>query len=332
MEKEKAKSRRPGSPELRVQEMARREASRQSQLVPWERLLQARTDYIEWEIFGFWVRSIVEAEDAIPDWLQNVLDTRCAGFLESERHYRKAHPRRTYFLPTRLSEWIDQHIFVEAHKQGWMQAITFYAVRDFRYHRAWSYWEHCEEEWKRRSPGSYPSFKEWRLAAESWDAKPPRAASGRKAYEACQRVSAERLAEAVTSFMNWEAFAYWTRSALEEDEELPKVVAEELRRRCPEFLDNDKPLRETDPPGKRQSFLRLMRWGEDQFFGEAKNEGWFDAIIYYARRHPRDVRTAEYWGHWADRLRDPTHGSYPSFKEWRQAADNYVVDPSEDDE
>jgi len=332
VEKEKAKSSRPGRLELRVQEMARREAKRQAQQIPWERLLQARTEYIEWEIFGFWVRSIVEAEDAIPDWLQIVLETRCPGFLESERHYREANPGKAYFFPSRLSEWIDEHIFAEAHKHGWMLAITFYAVRDFRYHRAWAYWEHCEEMWKRRSPEAYPSFEEWRRAAENWDAEPPRSAYSRKAYEAYKRVSAERLAEAVTSFMNWEAFAYWTRSALEERKELPNVVAEELRRRCPGFLEYDEQLRKTDPPGERQRFMRLMAWGENQLFGEAKKEGWFDAITFYARRHPRDVRTAEYWGHWADRLWDPTQGSYPSFEEWRQAADNYVVDPSEDDE
>ena len=332
MEKEKAKPSRPRRLELRVQEMARREANCLAQRVPWQRLLEARTEYIEWGMFGFWVRSIVETEDAIPDWLQNVLETRCPGFLKSERNYREAHPRKAYFFPSRLSEWIHRNIFADAHEQGWMPAITFYAVRDFRYHRGWSYWEHCEEKWKRNRPRAYPSFEEWRRAAESWDAEPPRSASSQKAYEAYMRVSPEQLAEAVTSFINWEAFAYWTRSALEDREELPNVVAEELRRRCPGFLEYDEQLRKTDPPGERQRFMRLMAFGENQLFGEAKKEGWFDAITFYARRHPRDVRTAEYWGHWADRLWDPTQGSYPSFEEWRQAADNYVVDPSEDDE
>ncbi len=212
-----------------------------------------------------------------------------------------------------------------------MLAVTFYAVRDFRHHRAWTYWQHCDEQWKLSRPASYPSFEEWKQTAESWDAEPPPGASVRKAYEASKRVNPEQLSEAVTRYVDWEAFAYWTRSVLEDGEEVPEVVAEELRRRFPGFLEHDEQQRAKDPPGKRQSWQRLLSWGEAHLFGEAIDEGWFEAVILYARRHPRDVRTAEYWADWSDRW-DKTLEPYPSFEEWRQAADGYVVDLPDDEE
>ena len=330
--RKKAQLRKPGSLAVRVQEMARREAKRQAQRVPWERLLQARTEYIEWEIFGFWARLIVEAEGDTPDWLRRTLETRCPGFLEEERRHRETHPGRNSSFSSLLSNWVEYNIFRDAREQGWMLAITFYAVRDFHYHRAWSYWQRCDEQWKQRPPVSYPSFEEWRQSADNWEAEPPPGASVRKAYEAHKRVSPERLAEAVARFVDWEAFAYWVRSALESDREIPDVVVDELRIRCPGFLEYDEDLRKAGLHGRPPTWNRLLLWGEDYFFGEAKKEGWLDAIILYARRHPRDVRMVEYWVNWCDRWRESTQASYPAFEGWRQAADDYVVDPLPNEE
>jgi hypothetical protein len=53
--------------------------------VPWQRLLQARNEYIDWQKFYLWVRSVLESENRIPDWLLEVLDKRCPGFVENER-------------------------------------------------------------------------------------------------------------------------------------------------------------------------------------------------------------------------------------------------------
>jgi len=50
----------------------------------------------------------------------------------------------------------------------------------------------------------------------------------------------------------------------------------ELRRRCPGFLECDELLREADWKDDPQTWRRLMRWGNEHFFGEAEREGWFD--------------------------------------------------------
>ena len=47
---------RPSKVEVRASEMARREADRQARRIPWERLLKARHQYVEWNAFSLWVR------------------------------------------------------------------------------------------------------------------------------------------------------------------------------------------------------------------------------------------------------------------------------------
>jgi len=68
-----------------------------------------------------------------------------------------------------------------------------------------------------------------------------------------------------------------------------------------------------------------MNWVINHFFGRAKAEGWFDAILVQAGSHPRAIRAMEYGNHceqvWGANLPNP----YPSFEEWRRHADAYVA-------
>src|SRR5579863_2042278 len=148
--------------------MTRRRADQQARRVPWQRLLEARTEYADWQVFNFWVRSIVEAEGAIPDWVRDVVENRCPGFFDYERHYREIHPRKKHFLWQRLWEWINNTVFGEAQREGWLNAITFYALRDGRFQRVFAYWNQCHNKWRLGKPVPYPSFEEWRRAADQY--------------------------------------------------------------------------------------------------------------------------------------------------------------------
>jgi hypothetical protein len=68
-----------------VQRVARERAEAQACRVPWKRLLDARNEYIDWQEFYLRVRSVLESENHIPDWLIETLDERCPGFGENER-------------------------------------------------------------------------------------------------------------------------------------------------------------------------------------------------------------------------------------------------------
>jgi hypothetical protein len=119
----------------RLQRAARERADEQARRIQWQRLYEARNQYIEWQEFYLWVRSILEVEARIPDWLGEILKNRCPGFLETENSLTsKATQKRP--LALRLEDWIDDNIFGFAKQEGWSFPVTHYAVRDPRYQRA----------------------------------------------------------------------------------------------------------------------------------------------------------------------------------------------------
>ena len=79
----KSKSQSVRNSTTRLQRTARERAEDEARRIPWHRLLDARNEYIDWQEFCLWVRSILEVEDRIPDWMVEILDNRCPGFLES---------------------------------------------------------------------------------------------------------------------------------------------------------------------------------------------------------------------------------------------------------
>ena len=315
--------------EARVSEMARREADRQARRIPWQRLLEARQQYVEWNAFGLWARGIAEAEGQVPVWLVRLLKGRCPGLLGSDRTCEIAY--RDAPLNMRILEWFESNVLAQAKQEGWLRAVTFYAVRDPDFVRDCAYSRHCEVQWKRQRPPAYPSFEEWRKASErcadealdAFEMKEDK----RQIIKVSRMVGPERFAAAVAQYMEWEAFTYWLRSLLESDAKFPDAVVKELQRRCPGFRECDEELRNTlSPEDYTKRWKALLEWGENRSFSKMQQEGWFDAVVYKARAHPRSVRTVDYWvfywdEHWSSRPLDV----YPSFQEWRCAADDFVI-------
>jgi hypothetical protein len=307
----------------RLQRSARERADDEARRIPWQRLLHTRNDYIDWQEFQLWVRSILEVENGIPDWLVEIVNTSCPGFLVNEkRPMPKGAKNRP--LPLRLEDWIEDHIFGFAKQEGWLNAVTYYAVRDPRYQRAEVRWSECVEKWKDAKPIRYPSFEEWKCAAAQCDETAHLTAMERKARASAKLVHPDRLAEAVARYMDYEALAYWARPALERSAEPLAEVVRELEGRCPGYLDTALAASARASGGGAQDWEHLMLWIGDYFFQDAKTEGWFDAILVQVRNHPRAIRTMEFADH-CDELRGfELPSPYPPFENWRREADFYV--------
>jgi hypothetical protein len=306
-----------------LQRLARERADSQARRIPWQRLYDARNQYVDWQEFYLWARSIVEVEKGVPDWLTEILNDQCPGFLRCEEALT-VKAARARPLALRLEDWIDDHIFGFAKQQGWLNAITYYAVRDPRYQRAEACWSECVEKWKNAKPLHYPSFEEWKCMAAQHDETAHLVPRERKARASAKVVAPDRLTEAASRYIDWEAFAYWVRPAMERYPQLPAKVTHELEHRCPGFLASNIKPRKQDSRGASQGYERLMLWIADHFFEDAKTEGWFDAVLLQARNHPRAIRTIEYSDHCSEIWGSQLPRSYPSFEQWRRDVDSYV--------
>ncbi|HZQ67215.1 MAG TPA: hypothetical protein VFA68_01750 [Terriglobales bacterium] len=284
--------------------------------------MEARNQYLEWQEFYYWARSIMESEDGIPDLLAKKLDELCPGFVGTEKEYVAKRPKEASLAPVRLGRWIDERIFGFAEQGGWLSAITFHAVREPRYQKASACWSESVQKWQRARPIQYPSFDDWRREAARCDEAAHLLPTVRKQRARVKLIDPERLAQAVSTFIDWEALAYWARPALEASGSLPSEVAQELDSRCPGFLEFNAKERVVD--GRLpHDWHRLMLWVGERFLQDAKAEGWYDAILISAHNHPRAIRTMEYSDH-CDDVWTELPVPYPSFEAWRRDADRYV--------
>ncbi len=177
---------------VQLPRLARQRADERARRIPWPRLLEVRNQYIDWQEFYLWVRSILEVEDRTPDWLTGILEERCPGFLEGVRA-PTAKSTKEKPLALRLEDWIDEHIFGFAKNEGWFSAITYYAVREPRYQRAEVCWSECVEKWKQSKPCRYPTLEEWKGMASQCDDTARLVAKERRARAGSKLVVPDRL-------------------------------------------------------------------------------------------------------------------------------------------
>jgi hypothetical protein len=314
---------RPGELTSRLQRHANEKAAAEARRVPWQVLFEARNQYLDWQEFYHWARSIIDVEGVIPNWLARKLDEACPGYLAAEEKHLLYHPKEATLKSVRLGEWIDEHIFGFAKQGGWLLAITYYAARETRFQKASACWSKSVEKWQKAKPLQYPSFEEWLREAARCNEMAHLLPAVQKKRSCFKLVSPEALAQAVSSFIDWEALAYWARPALEAGGSFPAEVAHELGSRCPGFLESN--VKQQPANGWSPNYWQsLMLWVGEHFFQQARDGGWYDAILLSARNHPRAIRVMEYADHcdeiWNSQLPVP----YPSFQEWRRDADRYV--------
>jgi hypothetical protein len=297
-------------------------------------LQEARENYVAWEAFTLWVRAIESAEGDSPEWLAAAVEKRCPGFSNFADKYKQEHPDSLPFLWYHLERWINEHIFGKAWQEGWVNAVGYYAARDLASLRNHAYWEYCEREWKRSKRDPYPSFLEWLKAAVHCsdlaldECEMPE--EKRRLIKLGRLVSPRTLHRTVERYVDWEVFAFWTRTALEAGSPLPASVEREVKRRCPGFLESDAIARVANPTEEPHCrFNRLMKWIEDHEFADAQKRGWLDVLRYQACLHARHARVIEYWHHWEAGWTKNRCKRYPSFREWQRSADLYTFEPDE---
>ena len=105
----------------RLQRLARDRADEQARHVPWRLLYDTRNLYVSWQEFYLWVRSILETEGQVPDWLVPTMEDRCPGFLQAKGSPSGAQDRP---LLSRLEDWIDEQIFGFTRTEGWFNAVA----------------------------------------------------------------------------------------------------------------------------------------------------------------------------------------------------------------
>src|SRR6202795_3023116 len=144
--------------------------------------------------------------------------------------------------------------------------------------------------------------------------------SKRLAKDECELVAPDRLAQAVTEFIEWRAFSYWLRLIVEIQGFVSDPMMATLRDRCAGFLEYAAAHAKDHPREPESLWLRFLEWTDEKQFHVSIAEGWRHALGYYATRDPRMDQVRAYWKQCrrAWKLQPPP--TFPSFEAWREAA------------
>ncbi|MGH9632608.1 MAG: hypothetical protein ACRD7E_30240, partial [Bryobacteraceae bacterium] len=305
--------------ELRLD--TKQKALQQALQVPWRRLEETASAYVESHIFVLWVRAIAEVKEEIPEIVVSALEKRCPEFLETNSHERKQYPPQQRVLWHCLEDWIAARKFAAAKAEGWFDAVMYYANKDLGTEKAWALWERTKDAWSRRPPSTWPTLEEWTSNVIATGSLTQPGTPKARAVAAMQKVEVGRLRRSVDELLEWRAFALWIDSIARSNRLLEDPVLSELRARCPTFLADVQGA----PLWQDTMFFRLVRHGEAFWRSAARAEMWYSALHYHVTQHPRYHRLVHYNQRCHDEWGRVHPISYPSFPEWLRAADEYTL-------
>jgi hypothetical protein len=130
----------------------------------------------------------------------------------------------------------------------------------------------------------------------------------------------ECLSEAITSYIEWHAFAYWVRLISETETSAGNQLSQALEKKCSGFLASVAEYTSKHPKEPEFLWLRLLSWIDEEVFAFSQTEGWSDALSYYAARDPRMDKLLAYWQECEVTWKDKTTCVLPDYEEWRSRA------------
>lgn len=271
--------------------------------IPWSEFRKAYEEYPRWHALTLWTHAIIASEDGIPSWLIPDLRKRCPSFTLPEILRQES-------VDLRLSEWVRNQKFGYAKRQGWLDALTFYGARHLRSVCAWNYWEQCERDWHKHKPKAFPSFDVWWREAQE--------------MSLCDKLTYRELDRMVQKYLNWEALEWWLRPLFTSRAKIPLQVFSELKQACPTIIE----LRNSGPfKGDQENskiWRNLGRCCLDQFLSGSRKQDVLKAVLQRARSHPQHARLGFYGMHWSREWLKDRRCAFPSFRQWRQAADSFI--------
>jgi hypothetical protein len=197
----------------------------------------------------------------------------------------------------------------------------YYAYKDLRMEKAWTLWERTREAWRRERPSHWPTLEEWTAQVIATDRLSQTGTEKGRAVEALPKVESARLSRAVSDVLESRAFALWVGCVSEPNRALDEPALSAVRGRYPRLF----PKESAQPVSKESMFLRLVRAGEAEWRRSAREEGWYSALRYHVVHHPRYHRLVHYNQRCCAEWEHARPISYPCFREWLAAADEYCL-------
>lgn len=290
--------------EREVSALANRQAKRQLLCVSWSLFRKAYEEYPHWQGLSLWTRAVVGSHGPAPAELLSTLRKHCPEFAQTEVFVREPN-----LMGFRLLEWVHSRKFAQAKQKGWLDALTFYGVRHLRSRAVWAYWEHYENAPGRVSSTRVPSFDKWWQRAME--------------MKLCGRISCQEIGPAIEEYAELEAMAMWLGPLVTADISLTRSMLSELESGLRGVLQQLHAPSAREDKRKSSSWLSVIRAAKKRCLKKAREAGCLDWLAELLQYQPRSIRLRAYVRHCQESRPRICLRHYPSFQDWRKAADHY---------
>ena len=306
----------------RVRHRTELRALEQAKRVTWKRLAAAADEYTEWQVFGLWLRAVVEAAGSIPAMVAQEMESRTPELLGRIRPDPHAAVKNGGGSGARLwedvSRWADVNIFIAAKRAGWLDAVRYFSSMSLRSMQAWSHWESVDKEWRGTAPAQFPGYPQWRseVAAVARLSNPD--STAQQVLDAVRDVPEAEWSKLLHGFSDLMTFSLWMELVLDIEGPTSGLVSKELAETYGGF---------SLPRGTRDSkevVRALSGWVTEHALAIAGQEQMLAALSFHVSHHPAYPAMRSYALHCHDVWSDECPAPLPSFERWREAADAYV--------
>lgn len=140
----------------------------------------------------------------------------------------------------------------------------------------------------------------------------------RVANEQLLRVPWGQFRKAYHAYPRWHGLWLWVEAINRMSGAHESLLARDLKKHAPDFVSNRVRSRISEPLA-----VSLWDWVHINRFGQAKQQGWLDALVFYGVRHSYSRGTWLYWEHCEREWDRHEPEAPPSFEEWWRSALNW---------
>lgn len=297
-------------------------ALEQAKRVTWKRLAAAADEYTDWQVFGLWLRAVVEAAGSIPPVVAQEMESRAPQFLERIRPDLEAVVKNGGHLGARVWEdvslWAETNIFVAAKQAGWLDAVRYFSSMSLRSMKAWSHWERIDRQWRDATPKQFPIFTQWQYEVAAVVRVSNPASTAQQVLDSVQGVSEAEWKHLLHRFADLMAFSLWLELVLDIEGPTSGLVFAELAERYRGFSLSP------DAKNSKEAVRAMNGWALKHALAIAGQKQMLAALSFHVSYHPAYLAMRSYALHCHDVWPDECPRRLPSFVEWREAADGYI--------
>jgi hypothetical protein len=306
----------------RVRHQTELRALKQAKRVTWKCLAAAAAEYTDWQVFGLWVRAVVDAAGSVPGLVALEMESRTPGLLGLIRPDLDAAVRNDGGPGAKIwqdvSRWAETNIFIAAKQAGWLDAIRYFSSMSLRSMKAWSHWESIDKQWRQATPKQFPSYTQWQceVAAVARLSNPD--STAQQVLASVQEVSDAEWSQLLSRFTDLMAFSLWLELVLDIEGPTAEIASVELAERYRGFSFS----RSTQ--GSKEVVRALNGWAVKHELAVAGQKRLLAALSFHVSHHPEYPAMRGYALRCHDVWPDECPRPLPSFVEWREAADAYI--------